>query len=125
MRNLSPNPIFLGLLLVACASGGPGVEEDRSVPVYRADDETPCEYEFIETLRVEASVLPHRARDYEEVRARELGRAGAKIGADAVILADTRQWVPFRVEDAQNALAPTPFWFEGDAVSWVPGTCKR
>jgi hypothetical protein len=123
MRYLIPTPILLGLLLAGCASAGR--HADDRVPVYRADLDTPCEYEFVASLRVEASVLPHKARDYERVRARELGRAGARAGADAVILPDTRQSLPFVVENASTTLVPKPFWFEGDAVSWISGTCMR
>ena len=125
MPGESPTPILLALLLGGCATAGPSREQDQRIPVFRADEETPCAYELVAPIRVEASVAPYKARDYEEVRARELSRVGAEMGADAVILPDTRPWLPFSVAEAQSAIAPTPFRFEGDAVSWIPGTCRR
>lgn len=125
MKGHIPTLFLLGLLLAACATSRPAAEENQQVPVYRADEKTPCEYEIIETVRVETSVDPFKARDYEAVRDLELGRAGAKVGADAVILPDTRLWLPFSVQAASNPIAATPFSFEGDAVSWIAGTCER
>jgi hypothetical protein len=122
MKDQSPRVILLGLFLVGCASAGPAADEEPTVPVYGPNEKTPCEYEAIGPVRAEAWVGLQNARGYEEARAQELGRVGARIGADAVILPDTRVQLPFSVPGAPTR---TLLRFEGQAVTWIEGTCKR
>jgi hypothetical protein len=125
MRRQSPKVILPVLLLVGCASAGPVADEEPTVPVYGPNEKTPCEYEAIGPVGAEAWVGLPGARGHEEARAQELGRAGARIGADAVILPDTRVRLPFSVPGAGEAPTRTLLRFEGQAVTWIEGTCKR
>jgi len=67
--------------------------------------------------------------EYERAWARELGRAGAKVGADAVIAEEPVLRLPFNVARVRTGERPSPprpreVEFEGEAVRWIEGTCK-
>ena len=98
--------------------------------VYDSTDELPCEYEVIETVSGSSSRASTSADDYESMRADILGRAGADVGADAVIAPE----IDGTVGVARSAVrepsgrirfldpAPLPS-FSGEAVRFIPGTC--
>jgi len=120
----------LALFLAGCASGGSAGEEQPAVPVYGPDEETPCEYEFLATVTAELSPLTS-GRMLEEEMIKELGKAGAKSGADAVILPAGPGGglrLPFTVErvgGSRNSSMPTQGpEVEGQAVRWIQETCK-
>ena len=76
-------------LLVACASaGGPDVPP---VPVFFDPDLVPCAYEVVGPVREQVD----RGTDVERAARRVFGRAGARRGADAVLMDRTSG--PFRV----------------------------
>ena len=131
LRFARPVFLLLGLFLFGCASAGPPAEEGPRVPVYEEGEETPCEYEVMHPIQVSISTTRLGNRDREEVRDRELGLAGAKIGADAVVFPDPGPLrIPFvvsRVGGARSAVhtpPPAPVEFKGLAVRWIPETCK-
>mgnify|MGYP001031125503 CR=1 FL=1 len=76
--------IILSLALAGCASWGPRAEDEPRVPVYRHDQETPCDYEPLGRVVAHAVIQPGEREEW--VRERALGRVGAEMGADAVIL---------------------------------------
>ena len=124
--------IGLVLTVVAlngCASTGPASNDGPSVPVFRIGQETPCEYESLGRIVAEATMTSFSERDYELAMNRELGRAGSKIGADAVIAEDPIARLPFAVGQVRQH-PPSPSLqrrveFEGEAVRWIEGTCRR
>jgi hypothetical protein len=111
---------------VGCASAGGGAVELSPVPLYVAGSTVPCEYDVIRTLRRSSAVRPRSQTDYERMRADLLGRAGAEIGADAVLVD--------RVEDATSGTQrravvtggppPSGFQFEGRAIRFRMETCR-
>jgi len=124
--------IGLVLTVVAlngCASTGPATDDGPRVPVFRIGQETPCEYESMGRIAAEATMTSFSERDYELAMNRELGRAGSKIGADAVIAEDPLARLPFAVGQVrQHPAQPPPqrrVEFVGEAVRWIEGTCKR
>lgn len=130
MRVSNIGVLLSGLFMLGCASTGPPAEDGPVVPVYEEGEETPCEYEVMHPIRVSISTTRLGNRDREAVRDRELGLAGAKIGADAVVFPDPGpQKVPFivgRRSTAGNQMSGTaPVEFQGLAVRWIPETCKR
>lgn len=125
MMRVNPVILFFALPFFGCATGGPGEEEVVPVPVYAKHD-APCEYEVIR--RVEARGYVGDPRDFVEVRDRELGRVGARVGADAVILATGTGPVklPFIVGDPEMArnrpISSTTFY--GEAVRFDTTNCR-
>ena len=98
--------------------------------VYEADDEKPCEYQEMHPISVSVSASEVGGRSQAEARDRELGLAGARVGADAVIVPDLGpEKLPFLVGSRSRAAGvippPTQTRFEGMAVRWIPETCKR
>ena len=128
MKEFKTLPIFMAVLAGGCASGGSGVDERTSVPVYRLDEQTPCEYEAIGPVSAEATIDLRGSRDIPLTRSRVLGRAGAEVGADAVILKDSEEREPTVDTDPRSG-DPVPiqirFRFEGEAVTWIDGTCRQ
>ena len=128
MRRHDLKPVLFAFFLTGCASAGSGGEGDPRVPVYRADEETPCEYEFIGTVVAEVPAQVGSGPDFEAEREKKLGEAGAKKGADAVILSEIR--LPFAIGSVTTAgqfrAAPSqePRRVEGKAVLWIEGTCR-
>jgi len=61
-------------------------------------------------------------QEFRVAMQRALGRVGAEVGADAVIVRDYVRRLPFVVREAD---APRgPLMFEGTAVRWLKETCK-
>lgn len=71
----------LGIL--ACASA-PTMESGPPVPVYSEED-VPCEYEVVRRVRVRAPTAASSEADYLRMLRLAYGRAGAEVGASAVI----------------------------------------
>ena len=120
----TPRSTASGPCRLAAAGGGdlPGVM------VYDSSDELPCEYEVIETVSGSSSRALTSADDYESMRADVLGRAGANIGADAVIAPEGRAGVARRAVRQPGGrvryLDPAPLpSFSGEAIRFIPGTC--
>ena len=120
------NRLILGAVIAAwgCASS-PEDPNLAPVPVYR-ESEAPCEYEVIDRVRVRQ---PSRAPTFEEFVRRlrvDLGRAGARVGADAVIAAlpDPSNPGTARRREVSGAPPPPPM-FTGEAVRFIPDTCGR
>ncbi len=112
----------LAAFAFGCASGGGG-NDLPPVRAYASTDELPCEYEVIETVSGWSARSVQGSRTaYERIRADVLGRAGADIGADAVIIPE--------IDDFQHGgrqLRPLPLppllRFSGEAIRFIPGTC--
>jgi hypothetical protein len=118
------SPFFLvAPALIGCASPGLRVDEQPRAPVYRFGQETPCDYESIGPITAETTL--YSGDDYEKTRVKALGEAAARMGADAVILPDPAPSVrlPFVVQGQLSP--PRQVRFEGEAVRWVAGTCRR
>lgn len=126
MRLWMPGVLSLSFLLAGCASGGTAGNETPSVPVFGPDEETPCEYELLATVTVEVSPLVADRRVEEELK-KELGKEGARRGADAVIMEDRFKLPLTVVKVDMSASRPMPREgpkMEGKAVRWIPETCK-
>ena len=123
MKGLKLTLSLVSVAVIGCASSGPRVDQDSGVPVFRFGQETPCDYESIGTVIAETTI--YSGDDYRTVRVRALSDAGARMGADAVILPDPGlpARLPFVVQGQQSA--PRQVKFEGEAVQWIEGTCKR
>ena len=113
-----------------------GVNDPPLIPIYASSDELPCEYEVIETV-TGSSARPRNPTlaEYERMRDDVLSRAGADIGADAVIadeLATGTVWratgtvVDGRVTSVrvQPTTTPSRIRFSGEAIRFIPGTCR-
>ena len=113
---------------VGCASAGSPADEGPRVPVFDERGETPCEYEVMHSISASASSTRVGDREGGEARDRELGLAGAKIGADAVIVPyQGPKKIPFVVGSRSGAPAygPAQVKYEGWAVRWIPEPCKE
>ena len=111
----------LAAFAFGCASAGGG-NDLPPVRAYASTDELPCEYEVIETVSGWSASVQGSRTAYERIRADVLGRAGADIGADAVIIPE--------IDDFQHGgrqLRPLPLppllRFSGEAIRFIPGTC--
>ncbi len=121
--------------------------DSPAVPVYASTDELPCEYEVIETVSGSSSRTSRSLADLLHgaeipplwsIRADVLGRAGADIGADAVIASEIaggtqrRGGTQGRVIGGGGAQRPGPQSpppqprrrFSGEAIRFIPGTCR-
>ena len=112
------------ILLVGCASSGGGSGAE-TVPVYTRAHHIPCQYEVLEIVRASGTVVltsPVAVR--ERAQARALGRAGARVGADAVFVPppDPDVGVARRREITDEPILVT---FVGQAIRFIPGTCRR
>lgn len=74
---------FLAAVVAGCASAGHAEDEPR-VPVFFAEDDVPCAYDAVGRVTGEV----YLDRRVEEQAKRVLGEAGARAGADAVLLPD-------------------------------------
>ena len=110
-------------MLCGCAST-PDSSSLAPVPVY-AEDEILCEYEVMERVRIRSP----RSADSEADLIRQLldayGRAGAAVGADAVIAEIPSTSGRARRREIGRAFpiptGPPP----GRAIRFIPGTCER
>jgi hypothetical protein len=76
----------------------------------------------------ETTVAGLSEREYQLAVVRQLGQAGAKAGADAVIVEDRQFRLPLVVVQGNRMSSVSPqrrVEFEGEAVGWIDGTCKR
>ncbi len=111
----------MALFFPACATTPPGMDLEP-VPVY-PEEEAPCEYEVLERVRVRSPTTATSEEDFLRRLREAYGRAGAAVGADAVIVdipeprgvarRRERGWPP------SPSLGPPT----GRAVRFVPGTC--
>ena len=107
----------LAAFVLGCASGGGG-NDLPPVQVFASTEELTCEYEVVETV----SGSRHGSiRDYVRIRADVLGRAGADIGADAVIEPEMRVVL---VDGVRPGDIPPLLNFTGEAIRFIPGTCR-
>ena len=138
----------LAVFAFGCASGGGGDDLPPLVPVYASTEEPPCEYEVIQTVRGSSSrrgqgslvdeLAVYELAVYERIRADILGRAGANIGADAVIAhgideVGTQRRAVGRTVTGQPAVGravqppPSPpplLQFSGEAIRFISGACR-
>ena len=110
----------LAAFAFGCASGGGG-NNLPPVPVYTSTDDVPCEYEVIETVRGSSSRSPRGSAALQRIRDNVLGRAGAGIGADAVIAAPPEPGRAMRERPPPST--PRLLRFSGEAIRFIPGTC--
>ena len=117
----------LAAFVLGCASGGGG-NDLPPVQVFSWTEELPCEYEVVETVSGSSSRRSSSVADYERIRDDVLGRAGADIGADAVIAPEIDERGTVRrvvVGGGVQPLGPPPLLrFTGEAIRFIPGTCR-
>jgi hypothetical protein len=115
------------LLLAACAYPREPRERPATVVVYASGADVPCEFEVMRRVQAQASVPfppPSRA-DQERERDRVLARAGQRVGADAVVAIPGRQLGVGTIGVQVDTMPRTiPMDFEGDAIRFIPGTCR-
>ena len=109
------------ILLVGCASSGGGSGAE-TVPVYTRVQDIPCQYEVLETVRASGSIVRGSPGAFQMARARALGRAGARVEADAVFVppGDSSERVIAVPLDGRRTER-----FVGQAIRFIPGTCGR
>jgi hypothetical protein len=114
-------------LLAACAYPREPRERPATVVVYGSGADVPCEFEVMRRVQARTSVPfppPSRA-DQERERDRVLARAGERVGADAVVAIPGRQLgagtIGVQVDTMPRSI---PMDFEGDAIRFIPGTCR-
>lgn len=112
----------VGFLLAGCASSRPLTEDAPRVPVYQTGDALPCQYESMKKVVAELRDLPRSDQDYRLSVQRALGRVGAEVGADAVIVKDFILRLPFALPGRSGP--PSALQAEGAAVRWISGTCR-
>ena len=110
----------LAAFVLGCASGGGG-NDLPPVQVFASTEELPCEYEVVETVSGSSSRRSSSMADYERIRDDVLGRAGADIGADAVIAPTVRVVIG---DGGRRRTAPPLLSFTGEAIRFIPGTCR-
>ncbi len=120
--------LIFGAVLAAwgCAST-PGDPNLTPVPVYR-ESEAPCEYEVIDRVRVQQPGGTPTLEEFVRRLRVDLGRAGARVGADAVIAALPDPSNPGRARRREVSGArppPPPPMFTGEAVRFITDTCGR
>ena len=116
----------LAAFAFGCASSGGG-DDPPPVQVYAATDELPCEYEVIQTVSGSSSRSTGGSQSrYVSIRADILGRAGADVGADAVIAAELPVGTQRRGVSRSGDLPPPPprISYSGEAIRFIPGTCS-
>jgi hypothetical protein len=113
-------------LLAGCASGGGAANGGPStVPVYTGASAVPCQYEMMRRVEGETTVPFVSSREvFERERARVLGREGARLGANAVVVADATAIGGTQVAIPANQIPSTRvIRFEGEAVRYLDPTC--
>ncbi len=108
----------LAAFALGCASAGGG-NDLPPVQVFASTEELPCEYEVVETV---SGTRSGSVADYERIRGDVLGRAGADVGADAVIEPRVRVEVAGGFPGRRDA--PPLLIFTGEAIRFIPGTCR-
>ena len=122
--------VAIGTAVVIAACSYPRESTDRpsTVPVYVSGAEVPCRFEFLRRVQAQGTVSfppPSRA-DLEREAQRLLAREGARAGADAVVLAQTRE-LGTGVIGVQTDTMPSTLTYDffGDAIRFIAGTCRR
>ena len=108
------------ILLVGCASSGGGSGAE-TVRVYTRAEDIPCQYEVLQTVRASGQIV-RAPGAFERAQARALGRAGARVEADAVLVPPP-DWSTARRREVTNE--PISVRFVGQAIRFIPGTCGR
>ncbi|MBT8403634.1 MAG: hypothetical protein KJP18_07250 [Gemmatimonadetes bacterium] len=108
----------LALAVGGCASSGE--PEPPPVPVFFSTDEVPCAYEVMGLVREEVIV----ERDMDRVRRSALGRAGARRGADAVLVEGSERFRVERMDMARRDVGPQRISIEGDLLRYTDATCR-
>jgi hypothetical protein len=120
----------------ACASSANGPAEATvvatPVPVFDSVEDIPCQYEVIRRVRGESDARTGGSPTaFERERVRVLGREGARMGADAVLVEPVSEMVGVQrrvVVSAPAGSAPRipsapNLRFEGDALRYLDETC--
>jgi hypothetical protein len=120
----SASTLTAAILFAGCASSGSS--ESSAVPVYATESEVPCGFEVMERIEVQGSIsLPPTPGESEREQRRLLGREGARAGADAVLLPQSRTAVGSAVVAVPaNQSTTIMVDFVGDAIRFLPGTCR-
>jgi hypothetical protein len=86
----------------------------------------PCRFEVIERVEAQGTVtVPPTPGEQDRERRRLLGREGARVGADAVLLPQGRAAVGTAVVAVRaNQSRTITVDFVGDAIRLLPGTCR-
>lgn len=115
------------LLLAACAYPREPRDPPTTVAVYASEADVPCEFEVMRRVEAQAVVRfppPSRA-DQERERDRVLARAGARVGADAVVAVPGRQLGSSTIGIQVDTMPSTiRMDFLGDAIRFILGTCR-
>ena len=114
------------MLVAGCASSGGSGDGPSTVPVFANESEVPCRFEVNERVVAEGTVtIPPDRGEHEREQRRLLGREGARMGADAVLLPQGRVAVATAVVAVPaNQTTTIPITFGGDAIRYLPGTCR-
>jgi hypothetical protein len=118
--------VVWALLLAACAYPREPVDRPTTIPVYLSESDVPCPFEVMQRIEAQGSVpFPSSRADQDRERERVLVRAGARVGADAVLLVPTRM-LGSGVIGIQTDTMPSTLRldFVGDAIRFLPGTCR-
>jgi hypothetical protein len=94
--------------------------------VYALASEVPCRYEVIRRVEAEWTMrLPPSPGEQEREQRRLLGREGARVRADAVLLPQSRTAIGSTLVAVRAGQTTTmPVTFVGDAIRFLPGTCR-
>lgn len=116
-----PTLPFLLLLLapLGCASSPSTTAEPPAIPVFRNPDQVPCEYEQIEVLRHQMTVIVSGGAEYDRIEERELARLGDEAGGDAVLIPEREVDRPLRIVVEE----PMTAYFQGVALRYTDPGC--
>ena len=115
------------LLLVGCAYPREPRERPATVVVYASVADVPCEFEVMRRIQARTTVPfpPPSRMDQERERDRVLARAGDRVGADAVVAVAGRTLGTGTIGVQADTMPSTiTMDFEGDAIRFIPGTCR-
>lgn len=116
-----PLPLLVPIGLAGCAATPRS--DVAPVPVYTPET-MPCEYEVIGDVRSTTGATFTSASAFEEARDRALGREGAEMGADAVLVPDPRAGQAVRREVTRRNEPPPLTTFRGEGVRFMSATCR-
>jgi hypothetical protein len=121
----SASALTAAIVFAGCASSGSS--GSSAVPVYATESEVPCRFQIIERIEVQGSIaVPPSPGESERERRRLLGREAASLGADAVLLPQSRTAVGTAVVAVPaNQTTTITVDFVGDAIRFLPGTCRE
>ena len=115
------------VMLLGCAYPREPADRPSTIPVYASAAEVPCQFEVMRGVQAQGTVSfppPSRA-DLDREGQRLLAREGARAGADAVLLAQTRE-LGSGVIGVQTDTMPSTLRYDffGEAIRFLPGTCR-